>query len=177
MKIIKTKFKGLFLVRGETHFDNRGFFRELTYQKIIPKKILFTVLSKSKKNILRGLHFQIKKPQGKFLSVLKGKIFDVAVDLRKNSKTYLKHFKCELSEKNNMSIYIPPGFAHGFYTFEKENIVLYGCTNYRHRESENGIIWNDKDLNIKWPRKIPILSKKDKLNLTLKQYLENNGKK
>ena len=76
-----------------------------------------------------------------------------------------------------MSIYIPPGFAHGFYTFEKENIVLYGCTNYRHRESENGIIWNDKDLNIKWPRKIPILSKKDKLNLTLKQYLENNGKK
>ena len=177
MKIIKTKFKGLFLVKGETHFDNRGFFRELAYQKIIPKKILFTVLSKSKKNILRGLHFQIKKPQGKFLSVLKGKIFDVAVDLRKNSKTYLKHFKCELSEKNNMSIYIPPGFAHGFYTFEKENIVLYGCTNYRHRKSENGIIWNDKDLNIKWPRKIPILSKKDKLNLTLKQYLENNGKK
>ena len=84
MKIIKTKFKDLFLVKGETHADNRGFFRELVYQKIVPKKIVFTVISKSKKNILRGLHFQNKKPQGKFLCVLKGKIFDVAVYLIKN---------------------------------------------------------------------------------------------
>ena len=176
MKIIKTKFKDLFLVKGETHADNRGFFRELVYQKIVPKKIVFTVISKSKKNILRGLHFQNKKPQGKFLCVLKGKIFDVAVDLRKNSKTYLKHFRCVLSDKNSTSIYIPPGFAHGFYTYDKENIVLYGCTNYRDKHSESGIIWDDKDLKIKWPNKKPILSKKDKLNITLKDYLSTNAK-
>ena len=108
--------------------------------------------------------------------MLKGKIFDVAVDLRKNSKTYLKHFKCVLSDKNSTSIYIPPGFAHGFYTYDKENIVLYGCTNYRDKHSESGIIWDDKDLKIKWPNKKPILSKKDKLNITLKNYLSTNAK-
>ena len=171
MKKIKTSFKDLFIVKGMTHIDNRGFFRELIHQKILPQKIIFTVVSKSKKNVLRGLHFQSINPQGKFLSVLKGKIFDVAVDLRKNSKTYLKHFSCEISDRNNLSIYIPPGFAHGFYCYDKENIILYGCTKYRHKNSEKGLIWNDKNLNIKWPRKKPIISKKDKLNITLKEYL------
>ena len=118
------------------------------------------------------MHFQSINPQGKFLSVIKGKIFDVAVDLRKNSKTYLKHFSCEISDRNNLSIYIPPGFAHGFYCYDKENIILYGCTKYRHKNSEKGLIWNDKNLNIKWPRKKPIISKKDKLNITLKEYLD-----
>ena len=172
MKKIKTRFKDLFIIKGMTHIDNRGFFRELIHQKIVPQKIVFTVVSKSKKNVLRGLHFQSINPQGKFLSVLKGKIFDVAVDLRKNSKTYLKHFSCEISDRNNLSIYIPPGFAHGFYCYDKENIILYGCTKYRHKNSEKGLIWNDKNLNIKWPRKKPIISKKDKLNITLKEYLD-----
>ena len=172
MKKIKTRFKDLFIIKGMTHIDNRGFFRELIHQKIVPQKIIFTVVSKSKKNVLRGLHFQSINPQGKFLSVLKGKIFDVAVDLRKNSKTYLKHFSCEISDRNNLSIYIPPGFAHGFYCYDKENIILYGCTKYRHKNSEKGLIWNDKNLNIKWPRKKPIISKKDKLNITLKEYLD-----
>ena len=172
MKKIKTRFKDLFIIKGMTHIDNRGFFRELIHQKILPQKIIFTVVSKSKKNVLRGLHFQSINPQGKFLSVIKGKIFDVAVDLRKNSKTYLKHFSCEISDRNNLSIYIPPGFAHGFYCYDKENIILYGCTKYRHKNSEKGLIWNDKNLNIKWPRKKPIISKKDKLNITLKEYLD-----
>ena len=176
MKKIKTKFRDLFLIKGKTHYDSRGFFRELVYQKNVPKKIIFTVISKSKKNILRGLHFQTVKPQGKYLSVLKGRIFDVAVDLRKNSKTYLKYFSCELSEKNSTSIYIPAGFAHGFYCYDKENIVLYGSTNYRHKNSEKGIIWNDQDLKIKWPCKNPALSKKDKLNFTLREYLSNYAK-
>tara|TARA_B100000886_G_scaffold306676_1_gene239179 strand:- start:358 stop:894 length:537 start_codon:yes stop_codon:yes gene_type:complete len=177
MKKTHTKFKGLILIKGKTHYDRRGFFRELIHQNLIPSKIVFTVISKSKKNILRGLHFQEKRVQGKFLSVLKGKIFDVGVDLRKNSKTYLKYFSCELSEKNNVSIYLPPGFAHGFYTFEKENIILYGCTNYRDKNSEKGIIWNDKDLKIKWPCTKPVLSKKDKLNKSLREYLNfKNGK-
>lgn len=177
MKKIKTKFKNLFLIKGITHYDNRGFFRELIHQKLIPKKLIFTIISKSKKNILRGLHFQKKNPQGKLVLVLKGEIVDVALDLRKNSKTYLKYFKCVLSDKNNKAVYIPQGFAHGFYSRGKENLVLYACTNYRDKNSEKGLLWNDKDLNIKWPCKNPILSKKDKKNSTLNNYLKSeNGK-
>ena len=173
MKIIKTKFKDLFLVKGETHVDNRGFFRELVYEKIVPKKIVFTVISKSKKNILRGLHFQNKKPQGKFLCVLKGKIFDVAVDLRKNSKTYGKHFKIILSEKNGKHLFVPRGFAHGILGLDKENILHYACSNYRDPKSEVSIKWNDADLKINWGVKNPIISKKDKLALSFKDFKRN----
>ena len=169
MKKIKTKFKNLFLINGITHYDNRGFFRELIHQKLIPKKLIFTIISKSKKNILRGLHFQKKNPQGKLVLVLKGEIVDVALDLRKNSKTYLKYFKCVLSDKNNKAVYIPQGFAHGFYTRGKENLVLYACTNYRDKNSEIGVRWNDKDLKINWNIKSPILSKKDSKNLNFKE--------
>ena len=165
MKKIKTKFKDLFLIKGITHYDNRGFFRELIHQKLIPKKLIFTILSKSKKNILRGLHFQKKNPQGKLVLVLKGEIVDVALDLRKNSKTYLKYFKCILSDKNNKAVYVPQGFAHGFYTKGKENIVLYACTNYRDKNTEKGLLWNDKDLNINWKIKKPIISQKDANNI------------
>ena len=128
-------------------------------------------MSFSKKNVVRGLHIQRKKPQGKFVTVLKGKIFDVALDLRKNSKTFGKVFKCILSEKNDKSIYIPPGFAHGFCSLDKENYVIYSCTKYRDKKNEIGIYYNDKSLNIKWPTKNPILSKKDQKNLTFKNYL------
>tara|TARA_Y100000741_G_scaffold362821_1_gene349562 strand:+ start:1324 stop:1848 length:525 start_codon:yes stop_codon:yes gene_type:complete len=171
MKKIKTNFKDLYIIQGKSFYDDRGFFRELYKQKLISKKIIFTVVSKSKKGVLRGLHYQARNKQGKYLSVLKGKIFDVAVDIRKNSKTYMKYFKCILSDKNNKSIYIPPGFAHGFYSFEKENIVIYGCTNYRDKKSEKGIKWNDPDLNIKWPNLKAILSNKDKKNLFYRDLL------
>ena len=107
---------------------------------------------------------QTKKMQGKYLSVLKGRILDVVVDCRKKSKTFGKNYKIILSEKNATSIYIPPGFAHGFLTLDKENIVLYSCTNYRNKESETTIAWDDKDLKIKWPIKKPIISKKDLSN-------------
>ncbi len=177
MKKVKTKFQNLFLIKGITHYDKRGYFRELIKQKFIPKKLIFTILSKSKKNVIRGLHFQKKKPQGKLVLVLKGEIVDIALDLRKKSKTYLKSFKSVLSDRNNKAVYIPPGFAHGFYTRGKENIVLYACTNYRDKNSEKGLLWNDKDLNIKWPCKNPILSKKDKENQSLKEYLKlKNGR-
>ena len=122
----------------------------------------------SKKNVIRGLHFQIKKPQGKFISVIKGKIVDVAVDLRKNSKTFGKHFKIILSDKNCTSIYIPEGFAHGFGGLEKENVVVYSCTNYRFKKGERGIKWNDKNLKIKWNISKPIISSKDKQNKSFK---------
>ena len=129
-------------------------------------------MSYSKQNVVRGLHIQTKNSQGKFVTVIKGKIFDVAIDLRKNSKTFGKVYSCILSEKNTKSIFIPEGFAHGFQALEKENYVIYSCTNYRDKKSENGIMYNDKDLNIKWPFKNPILSKKDRSNLSFREYLK-----
>ena len=168
MRIKKTKFKDLTIFKSKNFFDNRGHFRELMIEKIIKKKLIFTVVSKSKKNVLRGLHMQKKTPQGKHISVLKGKILDVAVDCRKNSKTYGKHFKIILSDRNCKSIYIPPGFLHGFLCLDKENIVMYSCTKYRDKNSEIGIKWDDEDLNINWNIFNPILSKKDQKNLEFK---------
>ena len=168
MKILKTKFKNLLVFKSKNFFDNRGHFRELALEKKIKKKLIFTVMSKSKKNVLRGLHMQKKLKQGKYISCLKGEILDVVVDCRKKSKTFGKHFKIILSEKNCKSIYIPPGFLHGFLGLGKENIVIYGCTNYRDQKSEIGISWNDKDLKINWKIKSPILSKKDNQNLKFK---------
>ena len=158
MKIVKTKFKGLYVFEGQTFKDQRGFLRECFRKKIIKRNLVFSIVSKSKKNVLRGLHLQVHKPQEKFLTVLKGKILDVAVDLRRSSKTFGKHFKIILSEKNCRSVYVPPGFAHGFCALAKENYVIYGCTNYRDKNSESGIKYNDIDLNIKWPTNKPKLS-------------------
>ena len=164
MKLITNKFKGLLVIENQRFVDRRGFFREILVEKKLKKKFPFNVISSSKKNVIRGLHYQINKPQGKFISVAKGKILDVAVDLRKNSKTFGKHFKIVLSEKNCKSIYIPEGFAHGFSSLAKENIIIYSCTNYRNKNGERGILWNDKSLNINWRVKNPIVSKKDKNN-------------
>ena len=119
-------------------------------------------MSYSKKNVIRGLHIQSKNSQGKFVTVIKGKIFDVALDLRKNSKTFGKVFKCILSEANSNSLYIPEGFAHGFQCLEKENYIIYSCTKYRDGKSEIAIKYDDKNLNIKWPSNKPIISAKDK---------------
>lgn len=164
MKIKKTKFKDLLIVENKKYIDSRGEFRELIIEKEIKIKFPFNVISISKQNVIRGLHYQVNKPQGKFISVLKGKILDVAVDLRKKSKTFGKHYKILLSEKNCKSIFIPGGFAHGFSCLGKENIVVYSCTNYRNPSGEKGILWNDKILKIDWKIKKPILSKKDKNN-------------
>ena len=174
--IIKTKFDGLILVKNKKFNDSRGYFQELMMEKNVKVKFQFNVMSFSKQNIIRGLHIQAKKPQGKFITVIKGKIFDVAVDLRKKSKTYGKYFSRILSAKNSLSIYIPPGFAHGFCALDKENFVVYSCNQYRNAKSEIGIKYNDKDLNIKWPIKKPILSIKDKKNYSLKNfYNKTNG--
>ena len=172
MKIIKTKFKELFIYESKNFIDNRGYFRELTIEKIIKKKLVFTVVSKSKKNVLRGLHMQKNNMQGKYLSVVKGKILDVVVDCRKNSKTFGKNYKIVLSQKNSKSIYIPAGFLHGFLGLEDENIVVYGCTKYRDKDSEIGVMWNDPNLGISWPIKKPITSIKDKQNISYKEFLK-----
>jgi len=171
---MKTNIKGIKIFKSKIFYDNRGSFKEVYKEKLLPnKKFIFDCVSNSKKNVLRGLHLQTINSQAKFLSVIKGEIFDVLVDLRKNSKTFGKNFSIHLSNKSYSSIYIPEGFAHGFCCLETENIVYYGCSNYRQKDSEIGILWNDKDLKIKWPIKEPILSDKDSKNISFKEYCKN----
>ena len=170
--MIKTKLKNLFLIKNKNFKDQRGYFKEIIRENKLKKKFPFLVMSYSKQNVVRGLHIQTKNSQGKFISVIKGKIFDVAIDLRKNSKTFGKVYSCILSEKNTKSIFIPEGFAHGFQALEKENYVIYSCTKYREKNSEVTIDIYDKDLNIKWPIKKKIISKKDKKGITFQKYKE-----
>tara|TARA_B110001450_G_C17514294_1_gene437769 strand:+ start:103 stop:636 length:534 start_codon:yes stop_codon:yes gene_type:complete len=173
MKIINTKFNGLKIIKTKVHKDSRGHFVEVFRHSFFKKqKFVFTCSSKSKKNVLRGMHFQKKIEQGKYLSVLKGRILDVVVDIRKKSKTFGKHFKIIISDKDGKTIYIPPGFAHGFLGLDTENIITYHCTNYRSKVNEMGIKWNDKKLKIKWPKRKLIISKKDQNNLSFEEYLK-----
>ena len=174
--IKKTKLKDLFLIKNNTFRDQRGYFKEIIRENKLNKKFPFLVMSYSKKNVVRGLHIQKKKPQGKFVTVIKGKIFDVVLDLRKKSKTFGKIYTCVLSEKNSNSIFIPPGFAHGFQSLEKENYIIYSCTKYRDKKSEITIDVNDYDLKIKWPSKIKILSEKDKKGISFINFKKNNIK-
>ena len=170
MKIINTKIPGLKILKSKNYYDSRGFFREIFKQRLIKKHLIFGCLSKSKKNVLRGLHLQTKFSQAKLITVLKGKIFDVVVDLRKNSKTFGKSFSITLSANNPISLIVPRGCAHGFLSLDKENIIYYLCDNYRSKKHEIGINWCDKDLKIKWPTKKPKISLKDKNNLSLALY-------
>ena len=170
MKIIKTNFKDLFLYKRDTHKDNRGYFRELFTEKFLKKRFPFDMMSFSKKNVIRGLHLQYKNPQGKLLTVLSGKLFDVAVDCRKKSKTFGKYFSIILSDKNCLSLFIPEGFAHAYYSYEKINIVYYKLTNYYKPSFESGINLLDKTLKLKWPRKKFNISKKDKNLMSFNQF-------
>ena len=177
MKVINTKFKGLKIIKQKNNFDFRGGLRETHNQKIVNyNNFLFEYCTTSKKNVLRGFHFQTKFKQAKFVSVLKGKILDCVIDLRNNSRTFGKVFKIILSDKNCLSLYIPEGFAHAYYSYDKLNIVYYKLSNYYKPNFENGIIWNDKDLRIKWPNKKPKISKKDKKLMTFKKFCKINKK-
>ena len=168
MRVIDTKFKGLKIIQQNKHGDSRGNLRETYIKKIIKwDELIFDYATTSKKKVLRGFHFQSKFKQAKFVTVLKGKILDCVIDLRKNSKTFGKSFSIELSEKNCKSLYIPEGFAHAYYSFSKVNIIYYKLSNYYHPEFEDGILWNDIALNNKWPTKNPNVSKKDKKLKTL----------
>ena len=163
MKLLKTRISGLKIIKTKIFQDSRGFLKE-TYRKNIVnnKEFPFDVMSFSKKNVLRGLHIQTKKPQAKIITVTNGKIFDVAVDLRKKSKTFSKYVGITISDKDNFSFYIPEGFAHGFLCLSKECTVNYKCSQYRESGSEKTLSWDDPDINIKWLIKKPILSDKDK---------------
>ena len=162
MRIINTKFKGLKVISQKNNKDIRGNLRETFKKKVIKwDDLIFDYATTSKKKVLRGFHFQSKLQQAKFVSVLKGKIFDSVVDLRKSSKTFGKSFSIILSDKNCLSLYIPEGFAHAYYSYEKTNLIYYRLSNYYQPKYENGIIWNDKNIKFKWPLKKPILAKRD----------------
>ena len=167
------------LVEPKSFEDSRGYFLENFHEKIfqdnkITSKFLQDNISFSKKNILRGLHFQLNpKAQAKLVSVINGEIFDVAVDIRKNSSTYGKWVGATLSSTNHKSLFIPEGFAHGFCVLSDEAYVMYKTSEFYSPELEKGIAWNDPSIGISWPVNEPILSEKD-LNLSLLSNVENN---
>jgi len=174
MKIIKTRFKGLEVIQQDIFKDKRGCLRVTHNQKLINKKgFIFEYCTNSKKNSLRGFHFQFKHQQAKYVSVIKGKILDCVIDLRKNSKTFCESYQIILSDKNNMGLYIPAGFAHAYYSYENENIIYYKLNNYYQPKYESGINPLDKELKIKWPSKFYLISRKDKKLKSLNAFKKN----
>lgn len=174
--IRETLLPGVCIIDPEIFEDHRGYFME-TYNKEgfgrigIPACFVQDNQSLSRKGVLRGLHFQKRNPQGKLVRVLRGSIFDVAVDIRKGSETFGRWFGIELSWENKKQLYIPEGFAHGFLTLSDMAEVFYKCTALYTPGDEGGILWNDPDIGIKWPDQEVsdiVLSEKDKRNLRLK---------
>lgn len=149
--------EGLYVITPTVHGDSRGYFMETYNQKDMEENGLFLNFvqdnqSCSTKGVLRGLHFQKKYPQGKLVRVIKGSVFDVAVDIRPNSKTYGKWFGIELTEENKKQFYIPEGFAHGFLVLSDIAEFCYKCTDFYHPGDEGGLAWNDPDIHIIWPK-------------------------
>lgn len=156
IKVSKCKIEGLYIIEPTVHGDERGYFMETYNQNDMYEAGLDMVFvqdnqSKSKKGVLRGLHFQKQYPQGKLVRVIKGKVFDVAVDLREGSKTYGQWYGIELSEDNKKQFYISEGFAHGFLVLSDEAEFCYKCTDFYHPGDEGGVAWNDPDIGVKWP--------------------------
>lgn len=171
----KTEIEGVYVIEPKVFGDNRGYFME-TYneQEFKNNGLDYNFVqdnqSKSKKGVLRGLHFQKTHPQAKLVRVLEGEVFDIAVDLRKGSKTYGKWVGVILSEENKKQFMIPRGFAHGFVVLSETAVFAYKCDDFYHPEDEGGIMWNDPDINIEWPYKGELLlSEKDKVHPLLKE--------
>ncbi len=167
---IETEIKGVYIIEPRVFGDDRGYFME-TYNSVDFKNAGLDMVfvqdnqSKSKKGVLRGLHFQIKHPQGKLVRVLSGTVFDVCVDIRKGSATYGKWYGVILSGENKKQFYVPAGCAHGFLVLSDQAEFSYKCTDFYHPEDEGGIIWNDPAIGIEWPLEgigEPLLSEKDK---------------
>tara|TARA_A100001015_G_scaffold268730_1_gene319822 strand:- start:31 stop:561 length:531 start_codon:yes stop_codon:yes gene_type:complete len=165
----KTKFKDLLIIKQKNNIDRRGNLRETFNDKVLRKKFVFEYCTTSKKNVFRGFHFQTKNIQAKYVNVIKGKILDIVIDLRKKSKTFGKTYSIVLSKKNALGLFIPPGFAHAYFSYDKENIIYYKLDNYYNPKFENGIIFKDPTLKLKLSNKV-IVSKKDKQLMTLDQF-------
>ncbi len=174
MKIIKTKIKDLYIIKQNKYTDNRGNLRVTFNNRILKNKnFVYEYCTTSKAKALRGFHFQYKYQQAKYICVVKGKILDCVIDLRKNSKTFGKTFKILLSDKNCLGLYVPEGFAHGYYSYEKLNIIYYKLTNYYKPKFESGINLLDNQLKIKWPSKSLNISKKDRKLISLKEFKQS----
>ncbi len=177
MELKSTHLQDLLVVQPSVFEDLRGyFFESYNSEKFASYGLNLNFVqdnqSLSQKNVLRGLHFQNPPfEQGKLVRVIKGKVLDVAVDIRKNSKSYGKYFSIELSEKNRTMVWIPPGFAHGFLTLADETIFFYKCTNFYDKRSEQTIQWDDPELNIPWNAKNPVVSEKDKLGIKFNYFV------
>ena len=168
MEFIQTEIPDVILVKPTVIEDHRGFFMEYYHIekfKIGGIKSVFVQdnHAKSVKNTLRGLHFQVQYPQAKLLRCLKGKVFDVAVDIRQDSPYFRKWVGKELSEENRYQLYIPEGFAHGYYVMSETAEIAYKCSEIYHPQDEQGLRWDDPDIAINWPEDNPILSEKDKV--------------
>lgn len=178
MRILETELEGVFIIEPRRFEDSRGVFFESfqlqRYQEIgIPGPFVQDNFSHSHKNVVRGLHYQLERPQGKLVFVAYGKVLDVIVDIRVSSATFGKAITIELSEQNGRQVYIPPGFAHGFCVVSETAGFIYKCTDYYHPASEKGVIWNDADLNITWPTDTPILAAKDQEYTRLKDLAQD----
>jgi dTDP-4-dehydrorhamnose 3,5-epimerase len=176
MKVIQTPLNDCVIIEPRVFSDERGFFLE-TYKEQSYKKeagiynsFVQDNHSRSSKGVLRGLHFQKNKPQGKLVRVVLGEVYDVAVDLRENSSTYLKWVGVYISESNKKQVWIPPGFAHGFQVLSDFADFEYKCTEYYDPSDEGCISWNDPTLNIDWPIRNPLVSQKDLNAKTIKNY-------
>ncbi len=177
MKVEKTFIEGLLIIQPTIFGDHRGYFFE-SFRKDALKEagveweFVQDNQSMSKKNILRGLHFQAPPvAQGKLVQVIKGAVLDVVVDIRKDSATYGQHFKIELTEENKTIFWIPPGFAHGFLTLADDTIFSYKCTDYYNPKAEGSVNWNSPSLKIDWGIENPILSKKDTLAVNFTEFI------
>lgn len=180
---IKTAIDGMFIIEPTVFGDERGYFLETYhYEEFkaagIDVNFVQDNQSKSKKGVLRGLHFQTKNPQGKLVRVISGEVFDVGVDLREGSPTFGKWVGATLSAENKRQLYIPEGFAHGFLVLSDEAEFVYKCTNFYDPKNEGGIIYNDPDINISWPVSEDmtiLLSNKDHLLPTFKEYAKKGN--
>jgi dTDP-4-dehydrorhamnose 3,5-epimerase len=165
MKITETRLSGLIILEPRVFHDNRGYFFEVFQQQRYAEYGLTSFVqdnvSRSKRGVLRGLHYQLPKAQGKLVWVTRGAVWDVAVDIRRGSPTFGKWFGITLNDENHMQMYIPPGFAHGFCVLSEEADFYYKCTDFYSPADEQGIAWNDATLNIPWPIQNPILAPKD----------------
>ncbi len=166
MNIIETSLPGVLIIEPQVFADGRGFFLETYHagryaEAGLPERFVQDNHSRSLPGTLRGMHYQLRQPQGKLLRCIRGAIFDVAVDIRRGSPTFGRWASVELSAENKRQVYIPPGFAHGFYVPEEESEVEYKCTDVYAPDDEYGIIWNDPTIGIEWRVTDPILSEKD----------------
>jgi dTDP-4-dehydrorhamnose 3,5-epimerase len=176
MNVSTTDLPGVVIIEPDVFGDHRGFFSETYHadrylnEAGIKETFVQDNHSRSGPNVLRGLHFQVKRPQGKLVRVTRGKVFDVAVDINQNSPTFLKWVGIELSEDNHRQFYVPPGYAQGFLTMSDTVDFQYKCTDYYDPTDEGGIVWNDPAIGIDWPLDAPNLSEKDKNHPTTDEY-------